>query len=398
MRLNTEEKRKAIINVMFIVMILAIAYVILKYALPLISPFVIGFIVAAILHKPAAALAKKIRIPQSAVGIIFTIVFYALIGTLGVMLVAKLVDLVVSLFSDLPQIYENYILPFLDDLYDTLGTKFNLIDNSAVDDLMENSMELFESLSGAISEVSVVAIKSATNFATSLPNMMVQVLFTIISSFFFVIDFDKITHFLKMQLPEKGQALVTTAGQFISGSILVYIKSYSLILGITFCELFAGLCILRVPNASIIAFAIAIMDILPVVGTGLAVIPWAIINLLYGNLFLGIGLLVLYVIITAIRNVIEPRIVGQQIGLHPCATLFLMFCGLKIASFLGMFLFPVTASLLLYLSETGELKVFNLDSDDDAENGEDGEKKKIALQKLGAAKNKIFDKVKKKKK
>jgi len=127
--------------------------------------------------------------------------------------------------------------------------------------------------------------------------------------------------------------------------ISVYIKSYSLLFLLTFVELSLGFWILGVKNAVLLAVVIAIFDLMPVLGTGGIVLPWALIALIAGNWGRGIGLLVLYLVITGIRQTLEPKIVGKQIGLHPLATLMAMLLGLKLFGILGLFGIPVVLAV-----------------------------------------------------
>ena len=99
-------------------------------------------------------------------------------------------------------------------------------------------------------------------------------------------------------------------------------------------------------------------DVLPVLGTGGIVIPWGVLSLLSGNLFLGIGLLITYVIITVIRNIVEPKIVGAQLGLHPVVTLIAMFVGVNAFGFLGIFGLPILISLVNHLNNKGIIRIF----------------------------------------
>ena len=123
--------------------------------------------------------------------------------------------------------------------------------------------------------------------------------------------------------------------------ISVYIKSYSLLFLLTFVELGIGFLILRVDHAILLATLISIFDLMPILGTGGILLPWALISLLFGDWFRAIGMLVLYLIITGIRQTLEPQIVGKQIGLHPLATLAAMLLGLKLFGIVGMFGVPV---------------------------------------------------------
>ena len=107
-----------------------------------------------------------------------------------------------------------------------------------------------------------------------------------------------------------------------------------------------------------VAAIIAVLDILPFIGSGLVLIPWALISLLTGNLHMGIGLFIVYGIVTVIRNIIEPKIVGEQIGLHPLVTLTAMYLGLNLFGFVGFILAPITVLFLIHLNQTGYIRLW----------------------------------------
>ena len=127
---------------------------------------------------------------------------------------------------------------------------------------------------------------------------------------------------------------------------------------ITFIELSIGLTLIDINHAVLVAFIIALFDILPVLGTGGIMIPWTMLTALQGNYTIALGLLVIYVVITIIRNIIEPKIVGSQLGLHPVVTLCSMFVGAQLLGVIGLFGFPIALSLLRYLNDHGVIKLF----------------------------------------
>jgi sporulation integral membrane protein YtvI len=131
-----------------------------------------------------------------------------------------------------------------------------------------------------------------------------------------------------------------------------YLKAYLLIMLITFFEVFIGLSILKVNYAFILAIVIAIVDILPVLGTGAVLVPWAILAFIGGNAPLGIGLIVLYGVTLIARQIIEPRIIGSTLGLHPLMTLASVYIGLKLLGLAGIFIGPILALLLFKKEES----------------------------------------------
>lgn len=174
-------------------------------------------------------------------------------------------------------------------------------------------------------------------------------------------DYDRLMGFILRQFNDRTQELFFQIKKYIIGTLFVCIRSYALIMSITFVELSIGLHILRVENAFLIALLIAVFDILPVLGTGGIMIPWAIITFLLGNYSLAIGLAVLYVVITIIRNILEPKIVGGNIGLHPVVTLISLFVGAQLFGVVGLFGFPIFLSLLVNLNKNGTIHLFKMD-------------------------------------
>ena len=137
--------------------------------------------------------------------------------------------------------------------------------------------------------------------------------------------------------------------------------AYMLIMTITFGELLLGLLFLRVDYAVLIALVVAVLDILPIIGTGTILIPWGIIEIIKANYALGAGILVLCAVISVVREVIEPRIVGSRLGLSPLLSLVLMYAGLKLFGVLGMFVVPLTMIYLKFLNDTDRIALWRSD-------------------------------------
>ena len=170
-----------------------------------------------------------------------------------------------------------------------------------------------------------------------------------ISSFFFTVDYENILSLAKRLLPKRTVDLLCRLRGRVFKVAGKYLRSYALILLITFGELSLGLVLLGVDNAVLIAFCIALFDILPVAGTGGIMIPWAILSLIGGDWGFAVGLVVIWAVITIVRNIIEPKIVGRQVGLHPLLALIAMFVGTKLFGLVGLFLLPLTLAIVLPL-------------------------------------------------
>ena len=211
--------------------------------------------------------------------------------------------------------------------------------------------KVFQTFTNDIGELvktfSLNALKLVSGSLIVIPGFLIRLIITIISTFFFMIDYNKILVTLIDLIPKGKENTVTNLVKYFKNTVLIYLKSYSLLFLLTFSELTIGFTILRIPYSPLIALLVAIFDILPILGVGGVLLPWAGVLLIMENIPLAIGMLVLYLIIIFIRNTLEPKLVGQQIGLHPLATLIFMYLGLRFLGLLGMFLFPVTLAVIV---------------------------------------------------
>lgn len=355
---SVEKKRSFIINVLYLAIIIGLLYLVFKKLIPLVSPFVYAFIIAFFLRKPARAIAEKLKVPRTPVSIVLILIFYGVVGFLVGVLAIKTAAKVQQIFIDLPEIYKNQIEPVLFSLSDFFENSIKQIDPSFEEIVNNNFNQIVAQLGDMVSKVSLNFVGTLSNKLSFIPALFIKTLIMIISTFFIAIDFDKISGFIHRQLNDRGREVFAEIKDYMVNTLFVIIKSYILIMSITFIELFLGLSLIKVDNALIISLVIAVFDILPVVGTGGIVIPWGVITLIRGDITLGISLLILYLIITVIRNILEPKIVGSQLGLHPVITLMSMFVGVSLAGGLGLFGFPILLSLLCHLNKTGTIKLF----------------------------------------
>lgn len=150
-------------------------------------------------------------------------------------------------------------------------------------------------------------MEAISNIASSLPMLFIRLVLMIISTFFIAMDYEALSAFCMRQLSDKAQNVVRQIKQYVVGTLFVCIRSYALIMSITFVELAVGLTLIGIRNSVLIALCIAVFDILPVLGTGGIMIPWAVISAILGDFPGAIKLALLYVFITVVRNIIEPK-------------------------------------------------------------------------------------------
>ena len=355
--MNIETQKRFLIRIGFWAVVILLVILCLKYVLPFLLPFVVAFLIAALLNRPIMFLAEKLNGKRVVPAILMTLLFYVAAAALFSLLGLRVFMFVWETVRALPQLYRNTLEPALETMFSSLEVYLDELDPAVVTALMDNMNSALGSLGSFVTNASVRIISYISGIAAAVPGSFLNVIITIIVTFFLAIDYPKVTGFILRQLPEKADFYIGEVRDYVGGTLLKCLASYALILCITFLEISVGLTVLRVPNAILIALCIAVFDILPVLGTGGIMIPWGIISLIIGKWVLGLGLLALYLIITVIRNIIEPKIVGHQVGLHPVVTLLSMLAGLQLFGIIGLFGFPITLSLLKNLNDRGVIHI-----------------------------------------
>lgn len=184
----------------------------------------------------------------------------------------------------------------------------------------------------------------AARVASALPSVLLAVLVTVIASFYFCMEPTLLSHLLN-RLPRGVGERVRAWKEALKSASWGYLRAYLLLLLLTVLELLIGFWILRVEYAFLLACVIAFLDMLPVLGVGTVLIPWAIVALVQGNRYLGFGMLILYFAVFILRQIMEPRLIGRSLGLHPLAALLAGYAGWRLFGFWGMALGPIAALL-----------------------------------------------------
>lgn len=360
---DLERKKAFLIRFLYAAVILAIAIFICRKAISALLPFVIALVVALLLKPLVRFLNNTCHVHKNIASVIVVMLFYALLGMLLILIGAKLIATVRTLVMALPDYYNNTIEPLLYELGDLLQTFLARLDPVAASTVSGYLASAGEALEGAVSSFSMTALKAVTGYAISMPALFVDIIIMIIATVFITTDFPLLKRFILCQFPEKTQSLLHNIGVHLSRTLGQYIRSYALIVAITFVELCIGLSLIGVQKAPLLSLLIAVFDILPVVGCGTVLIPWTIISFVLGDFRRAIFIGILYVVITVIRNVIEPKIIGNTVGLHPIVTLSSMVVGVYVFGGIGLLGLPITLALFTSLNNAGVIHVFRYPDD-----------------------------------
>ena len=319
-------------------------YVSFKYIFALVLPILIGAAVGA----AASALASKLsRYTCASKKVISFAVLLTLLGSLVALLffgIRRLTDelgrLAQSISSGEGEIF-NFFKEAV-EFAEVIGNKLTELIPSGSGDAADKINALTENIiDNLLSELGSTVPGTLSAILRALPEILLGVIVAVIVAFYFTLDGDRIRSGVRALLPSSVNRILTRIKKEAAVAAIGYLRSYSLILLITFAEIFFGLSVLGVEYSFLIAAISAAVDILPVFGVGIILLPWAAYCLITRELFLGIGLIILYVIILVVRQFIEPKIVGENLGLHPLLTLASFYLGYRIFSFVGILLAPI---------------------------------------------------------
>lgn len=176
---------------------------------------------------------------------------------------------------------------------------------------------------------------------------------SLLSAYFFTAERDGILAELKKAAPSGVWNRVADVINDLKRVVGGYFKAQFKIMGVVYVLLIIGLFILKVDYVLLVAFLIAFLDMLPFFGTGTVLGPWAVIKVLSGDYRMAIGLIILYAITQIVRQVIQPKIVGDTIGMNPLATLIFMYIGYRISSIVGMIIAVPLGMILINLYQAG---------------------------------------------
>ncbi len=327
-----------------------ILFVVAEYILPVLLPFLLAWLIAMATRAPAASLSKKIRVPARILRLMMSILLTLIsFGGVGI-IVWRLTVALGRFLTDLGE--ENRLYELLNLL---TAPKLPVFGTGISEELANHIGQAFSGmLSSALSRLG----GAVTSVVSSVPKIFLFIVVTLIALVYFSIDLERINGVIKGFLPDKISTWISGLRDGIFFVVKKYIRSYLIIMLMTYFTMLIGFALLRVEHAPLIALAVAFLDILPILGVGTVIVPWSIIEMSLGNRFLGIGLLVLFVINAVIRQLAEPKIVGKNLDMHPVATLIMLYVGYTLFGIVGLFAFPVIAvSLGVALKKNNAAKI-----------------------------------------
>lgn len=316
-------------------------YFLFKYLLKYTLPFVISFFIA-LYTRPIYLYFQRRKLNKKLSALIISAGVYLGFGS-GTVLILRRVffqvsDIVKRAIEEPDMIFK----PFK-NAYIAIEAKF-----PEIAELIAKS-DIISAVTEKAGGLAIELGQKIAQFATRLPDILLFIFVTVLSTYYFICCFDGIINFIKTKMPIAISCFMLAGKRHFLSCSKKYILCMLIMLAITFFELLAGFYILKIPYALSLSLIISFIDMLPVLGVGTVLIPWALISAAGGNIKRAVGLALLYLIITVIRQIIEPKIMGKGMGTSPLLTLFAMYIGYVSLGITGLVLAPLVMGVIVSL-------------------------------------------------
>ncbi len=343
---------KIVINFVIVIASALLFVFVLPALLKFFMPFVIGWIIAMIANPLVHFLEKRVKIHRKHSSAIILILVISAIVAITALIISLLVKEVRSLMDDMPVIIENVKLQF-DELTQSI-LRFSKTLPANVQEIINNLIEGVGNYASNLSQqIEPMTMSKAGNFMQNIAEGFLGLIVIILSAYFFAAGRNDINSKLKKIIPETITSYWHLILDNFKAAFGGYFKAQFKIMFVITIIMFIGFEILKVGYSFLFALGIAFLDVLPVFGTGAVLWPWAIIDVLTGNYIRAIGLVIIYLICQVIKQILQPKMVGDSIGLNPLATLFFMFVGYRLYGVFGMIIGIPVGMVLVKLYRIG---------------------------------------------
>lgn len=335
MKQETKAYWKALTNIILALIGVIILVTLVPKMLSFFMPFVVAWIIALLASPMVKFLEEKLKIKRKAGTACVIIAVIALIILIGYGIAAFLIDQMQGLLTDLPGMWEA-----LQRQVREIGHSFSKVFDSLPGDVQDGWMYFFENvelfLGESIADLGSPSMSWLGNMARQLPNLFVAVIMCLVAAFAFTAERKNMRNFVQDYMPEGIKKYWDMIQVSLSDAVGGYLKAQLKIEIWIYLIVTAGLFVLRINYAPVLSIFIAVLDFLPVFGTGTILWPWIVFEILNGDYKLAIGLGVIWGVSQIVRQVIQPKIMGDSMGLHTLPTVFLLYIGYKVSGIFGM--------------------------------------------------------------
>jgi len=330
----------------FFLLVTLVVYLFFTVFFVYLAPFFFGLIIALLMEPLVRFLAKKLRGKRWIASLICLLLFIVLISSLGAWLVSTLVRQISAFVDSAPMHIEE-----IGDRLEEFNTHLhrlnaNLPEGVYIPEVQELMLTVVGTLFGDGMR------DHGMRFAVGVPNFFLNFILALISAYFFMADRERIFKAIGNACPQWIRKQWSQTKKGLSKAMGGYFRAQYILMVMVGIVSIVGLLILRNDYALLLGVLLAALDFLPIIGIGLVLIPWALFSLIMGDIHQAIGLAIIYGVITVARQVMQPKILGDQMGAHPLASLMSIIIGLRIFGLLGLIIGPSLLMVFVAIYET----------------------------------------------
>lgn len=349
---NTRPYWQVVVSLIFSILA-TVAFVYLGVrAIVFLMPFVVGWIISAIAAPVVNWLERRFNIVKKLGSALIVIVVIAAILAITYFAVSRVVMELGDLIKNIPEIYAQ-LEDGLHQIGETLSGVFDRLPVSIQEGWNSFIANMDQSITRLIGKIGDPAVTAAGNIAKRIPFYLISIIVAILSAYFFTFQREDVLNWMKRMAPESIEKRMTLVMDNLRFAIGGYFKAQFKIMGVVFAMLLVGFAVLGVRYYVLVAFLISFLDFLPFFGTGTAMIPWGLYKFLVGDYKMALILIAFYVTTQIVRQLLQPKLVGDSVGMNPLVTLLFLYVGYRIGSVLGMILAVPVGIVLINMIRAG---------------------------------------------
>ncbi|MBE6564037.1 MAG: sporulation integral membrane protein YtvI [Ruminococcaceae bacterium] len=348
-----EKGYKRIMVLTFYALLAAGAFFLLfRHLFFMILPFVIAYGISLLCRPVFDYLQRRTGTSRKALSFLTVLLLLLLVAGIGVLLISRLWRELRHFLDYLSTDSQTIIDSAVDFIYD-IGERLPFFDGGG--QIVDLAVEWVKSM---VSAVSLKIPELVTRIVKRLPDLLFSLIITVMALYYTCADHEAINRFLLGLMPKEMQQKVCVWKKHLFSGLGKILRAYLLLTLITFLQVLTGLLILHAEYAFTLAFLIALVDALPILGAGAVLLPWSAVQLIRGDYYIGFGLLILFAAVWITRRIIEPKVVGSSMGLNPLATLLSMYIGFKLFGLVGLLFAPLAVLIVRKLLSEREKRSF----------------------------------------
>lgn len=319
-----------------------------RHVVPLFYPFVVALITAMLIEPAVRLVEQRLKLHRAPAVALVLLFFLGALGLASFLILSRLVAELARLYSQLP-LYQAQATELVERILEQVGRMAEILPVPLQQALEAQWVRVYQGVEAFLGWL--------TGLVGRVPNLMVITVFSLMGTYFVSRDKDAISRFFLSLLPPGHRGKAVAVRDEVIVSVLGFVKAQVLLVLLTIGLNIAGLMVLNADYAVVIGLIAGLLDILPVVGPAIIFLPWALYALIYGDVWLSIGLLVLYTTISMARQAATARLVSEGIGVHPLATLIALYLGVRLLGPIGLIVGPLVAVVAKAMINAGLARV-----------------------------------------